>query len=131
MKPAASVIVPIRRPAGEIAVVGITRDHDMHDVSAPGGTAEESDPTPAHTASRELLEESGIVVRPEDLDALVVRPDGGHVMYLARNVVCFPSHLRSEPFEGYVGLYPPCAFLTPRCRHRATHEQAFSKLGIR
>jgi 8-oxo-dGTP pyrophosphatase MutT (NUDIX family) len=125
-RPAASVIVPWGP-----RFIGITRGTDVANVCFPGGTGDQGDAGPRVTGARELREETGIVVLPADLEEILVRPDGGHVTYLARRVVQVPHVLHSNPFEGYVDAYPAEAFLAPSSRYRETAAEAFRRIGAR
>jgi len=123
-KPAASVIVPLGK-----RIVGITRGRNMQDVNFPGGRADPDDPSPQFTACRELYEETGIKVLPDDLEEILVREDGAHFTYLAHRTVHFPGHLYSKPFEGFAALYPPWSLLAPTCTYRNTASEAFRRLA--
>lgn len=123
-RPAASVIVPIGT-----GLVGITRGTDVADVCFPGGKGDPGDTGPRATAVRELHEETGILVNPTDLEEVLVRDDGGHVMYYAHRVERFPQVLQSNPFEGYVDVYHPGAFVLPTSRYRDTAAEAFRRLS--
>jgi len=123
-RPAASVIVPWGPQ-----FIGITRGTDVGNVCFPGGSGDPQDAGPRVTAVRELQEETGIVVLAADLEEILVRPDGGHVTYLARRIEYAPGVLQSNPFEGYVDPYPAQAFLAPSSRYRETAEEAFRRIS--
>ncbi len=56
--PAWSVVVVVFKGSGR--VLGVSRDFNPRNPGFPGGDAEPSDEKPAHTARRELFEETGI-----------------------------------------------------------------------
>lgn len=124
--PAASVIVFRNQQ-----IVGITRGRRLEDVSFPGGQPEASDASPAHTGARELLEETGIEVDPRELRRVASRHDGGHITYVAPHVRRWPAQLKSEPFEGYVALYNPDAFIQSSCTYRNHAAVALNAVGVR
>lgn len=121
---AASVLVLAR----DERILGITRGFDMRDIGLPGGRAEASDASAAHTASRELREETGVLVAPETLQVLVVKE--WHQTFWAPEVTSWPPVLASRPFEGFVGLWPPEAFVSPECRHGEPTGELFRQLGL-
>ena len=56
----AAVVVLIR---GDGKVLGVTRGSNLRDINLPGGYREPGDESPANTAWRELLEETGLQLR--------------------------------------------------------------------
>lgn len=116
------VVTPQRR------VLGITRGLNAADRVIPGGGVDPADPTTAHTAARELREETGVVVRPEDL-RLVLETER-HASYVLHGPAQWPWRLESRPFEGWVGLWHPSAFLAPTCSYREHTRAVFGRLGL-
>ena len=57
--PAWSVVIVV--PRGENTVLALSRGFNPRDPALPGGDSESTDESPAATAHRELLEETGIV----------------------------------------------------------------------
>lgn len=109
-------------------VLGITRGTDLRDIGFPGGKADPTDASLTHTAVRELREETGVRVHPDDLVPLVRH--GRHVLFYAPTVRSWPHRLASRPFEGFVGLWPAQAFLGDGCRHAQHQAEALSMIGL-
>lgn len=124
MRPAASVIVLTE----DGRIVGITRGLDVRDIALPGGRAEGFDASLAHTAARELREETGVEVDPEVLQPVL--RNGLHMTFYAPEVASWPSHLASRPFEGFASVWPPEAFLGADCTYAESHTMAFQRVGI-
>ncbi len=118
------VIIPDGR------VVGITRSFDLRAVEIPGGHNESTDPSLAHTAARELVEETGVLTDPRALQPVQTTGDGRYTSYLAHAVEHWPERLQSIPFEGFVALYPPSAFIASGCKHRVYTKELFTRLGL-
>lgn len=124
MRTAASVLLPLE----DGRVLGITKGLDTSDITFPGGRSEAQDPSAAHTAARELREETGVVVRPESLVPLV--QNGIHTTFYATEVESWPDQLSSKPFEGFVGLWPAEAFVGPGCRYAEQQAHAMQMVGV-
>lgn len=119
------VIVPDGR------VLGITRSFDLQNVEIPGGHSEPTDHSIAHAAARELAEETGVLVDPQMLQPVQQTLGGRYTSFLAHAVQRWPERLQSTPFEGFVALYPPSAFVAPTCKHRDYTLRLFTRLGLR
>ena len=76
-----AAVVVVRGPGGK--VLGVSRGSRLSDMNLPGGMREPGDASPADTARRELLEETGIEVA--DLRPLAKRAS------LGRRVMAFES----------------------------------------
>lgn len=109
-------------------VLGITRGLRTDDVELPGGRAEPGDASLAHTAVRELREETGVVVLQEALQPVVVHE--WHTTFVVTAVQAWPARLASEPFEGYVGFWPPEAFCSSGCKYAAQNAALFQRVGL-
>jgi 8-oxo-dGTP pyrophosphatase MutT (NUDIX family) len=109
-------------PTPDGRVLGISRGTNLKDLTFPGGRRDPEDASLAHTAARELQEETGVVVAPEDLQ-LILEDKGRTTFYAPYEAASWPAKLRSQPFEGYVALWPPAAFYGSGCQW-ADHQLA-------
>lgn len=124
-----AVVTLVPRSDGKL--LGISRGLAVVNVAIPGGNVEASDASLAHAAARELYEETGVVVTPDDL-VPVFR--GGSASCPCTAFVAqraqIPPVLESVPFEGFVGWHPPASFLRRRCSYRDYHQHLFQLLEI-
>lgn len=104
-------------------VLGITRGHNLHDITFPGGGRESFDKTIEDTAIRELKEETGAEAHIKLLTVI-----NTHAMFFATTVY-LPEEFYSEPFEGFVGWYRPERFTTMTCKYREHQKQTLELLG--
>jgi hypothetical protein len=72
-----------------------------------------------------LREETGVVVRPEDLRP-VFRNDR-YVVFRVTRIAAWPKRLASQPFEGFVGLWAPEAFYSSSCTYASDQAQVISE----
>ena len=124
--PPAAVLLVVRG-----LVLGITRYEDLRDIGIPGGKGSPRDPSNAHTATRELYEETGVEAAPEDLVPVMLTPAGeGWIYAVASDDVVWPDVFISDPWEGYVGLFPPACFVQDTCKYADSARRLFRRVGI-
>lgn len=125
--PAAVVIV--RR--GDGRVLALTRGDDFADWHLPGGKVELGE-SPPQAAARELLEETGLVVDPADLQKVThyMSRSGRPVrLYLAPSLPWVPDTFPRYP-AGQPAWVPPALLLTPWCSFNEEAATAFREAGI-
>lgn len=95
---------------GTPLVLGISRDTNAVVVDLPGGHLERGE-SYEQAASRELAEETAIVIPPQHLE--VLHHGGEHVVFRPRADYAYviPPQLQSVPFEGVPGWYLPADLL--------------------
>lgn len=133
---AAAVLISVE-PADNrwgFMVLAISRQGDLTNWNLPGGAREPSDADLRHTAARELLEETGVIVDPEQLAVLVHFPRVNHhscTVFVPLGPIRWPPRLRSDPFEGHPDLVDPDLILVPTStfhrQNRAALEAAYAK----
>lgn len=126
-EPKAALVIVTR---GDGQVLAISRGDNLDDWGLPGGTADPEDQSLAHTAARELHEETGVVAT--ELALVDGRVVGTHFVatFFAEEVEGWPDVLRSVPFEGYVNFVDPETLVAPTCRYREYAQTVLSKVGI-
>lgn len=99
---AGSAVVVIEKDGKLLA---ISRGDDITDWSLPGGLCEPGESL-AECASRELLEETGIRIAPENLKHVATNRAA---VFVPKDpeAIEWPDELKSDPFEGHVAWMPP------------------------
>ena len=82
---------------------------------------------PSAAAARELREETGIVIEPQDLQPF--HATSYHITYVPTQPVKIPSALESVPFEGVVSFFTPGSMLR-WARHPEYLETLLKKAGV-
>ncbi len=114
-------------------ILAISRGLDRANLGLPGGHVDPSDANARHAAGRELSEETGVQVYAPRLRYLAsnrAHKGGTFVVFLAQEIVSWPSVLRSVPFEGFVGWHHPDDLLRPGVTYRDFHRRLFTKIGL-
>ncbi len=125
-EPVKSATVLLQNDQGQI--LAVSRGKDTRDWGMPGGWIE-PDEDPAQAAARELYEETGIIVKPEDLRAIYFQ--AGCMTFTPDGPIQMPKgRLFSEPFEGYVDWVEPAAIACPACSFGPTNQRMLIDLGL-
>jgi len=128
-----AVVSLLRRDDGKI--LGISRGLFVDDIGLPGGRVDPTDPSLPHAATRELYEETGVLVHPGALRPVFEGPGGPSVKaviaFVVEEAMEIPERPESIPFEGVVGWHPPAAFLSDSCSYQGFQHQLFQHLKIR
>lgn len=124
----AAAIVLIVEDKSTPRVLAISRGHDKKDWALPGGHVEASDGGDRRvTASRELFEETGVLVTPAHFRC--VYP--GRIPVFSPTVIdSWPPKLRSLPFEGFVAWKRPSVLCRPSASYRIYARQLFAAVGL-
>lgn len=114
------LIVPV-----EDNVVAIARGFDPVDVNLPGGTDQYLDKSPADTARRELLEETGLIaVDLELVDCWKLRDNSVTYAYLVK---LFTGKIRSSS-AGKTFLAKPRQLCTEECTFASKNVRLLKRL---
>ncbi len=114
-------------------VLAVSLGRNRDDLGLPFGHTEAEDVDLRHTAARELLEETQVVVAPFDLTPVfsAVSENGTcATTFVPHQILQWPRRLKSQPFEGYVTWAEPCEMVTAYCTFAAYHRALFLDLGI-
>jgi len=117
-----AAVIVLRKPDGR--VLGVTRGDDLEDMNLPGGNRKWKDLSPAETARRELLEETGLLVR-------TLRPlaawehEGRRIM--AFQGLSWSGRLRPSS-EGHPFWVPPEELVGPGSRFRRENGMLLERL---
>ena len=120
----ASVLFPIVLRPGAPTVLLTQRTAHLKDhpgqISFPGGRAEPEDPSPAHTALRETLEEVGLLPAHIEIAGYLpeYRTSTGFRVTPVVAVVTPPFDLHPDPFEVAEVFEVPLAFLLDPANHQ-------------
>ncbi len=134
MKPKSATVL-LLSPDGRI--LGVSRGEDTTDWGMPGGWIEPGE-TPREAAARELWEETGILVDPQDLNP--VYEQGGCVTFMPFRVRLRGSYRRGLPFnldlepqgqwEGYPAWVEPSAIACSSCTFGRSNGRMLRDLGL-
>jgi 8-oxo-dGTP pyrophosphatase MutT (NUDIX family) len=111
-------------------VLAVSRGDDLDDWGMPGGHVEPGE-TPAETAARELLEETGAEVDPADL--MLVYRQGGCSTFVSRQPVWVPrgrGEIVWESPEGVAAWIPVEALACESCTFGQANARMLVDLGL-
>lgn len=105
MKKAAGILL-VRKSDGKILTA--SRRGEPNNIGIPGGKVDPGE-TVLEAAVREVLEETGIQVRPDEMYQVYIRPCRGDVDYEMTTFLCFAEDIApradfDEPFEFETGI---------------------------